>query len=130
MSTPILHDDAEIIEAPAIDPAKAKAQLLSVLHKIDPLICGREAAEALAKRNRELLDGDSQAIREALADQVALLEAMACRYAFESLASKGKIEREKAHANLSLKAHATMVQVLMALHRVTQDQKDDAAIEV
>lgn len=129
MTMPTIPDDAsegEHLPAPAIDHRKAKAQLLSVLHRKDPLICGAEAMRSLAARNRELVNGDGKAIAEALADQVAILEAVSARFTFEALASK-KPEQQKSLASTALKAQTCLTQTLLALHRVSQDQRDGAA---
>ena len=64
MTLPAFHDDdSEHLPAPVIDHRRAKGQLLAVLHNRDPLLCGAEAARALAARNRELVNGDGKAIR-------------------------------------------------------------------
>lgn len=117
----------EVIPAPVLDHRKAKSQLLAVLHRRDPLLCGKEALQALAERNRELCNGDGNAIREALADQVAILEAVACRFSIEALATR-KPDVQRALASTALKANTVLTQALIALHRVTDDQRNGKAL--
>lgn len=119
----------EHIPAPVIDHKASKGRLLAVLQGGDPLIAGKAAADALAARNRSLLDADSDSIREAVADQVVLLEATAERYTLEALRAKHP-DRQRAYGNLALKAQSTLSQALMALHRMTEDRRDGKAINV
>jgi len=123
---PDAASDGEHFPAVTIDHRKAKGQLLAVLHNKDPLLCGADAARALAARNRELVNGDGKAIAEALADQVAILEAVSARFTFEALSAR-RTDQQKAHASTALKANTTLTQALLALHRVLQDQRDGAA---
>lgn len=124
-------DDASYREgahlpAPVIDHRKAKAQLLAVLHRKDPLIACKAALDALAERNRQLLNAGGDAIREALAEQVAILEAVSARFTFEALAAR-KADQQRACANTALKANTVLTQALLALHRVSEDQRNGKA---
>lgn len=127
-TTPASDDASEgdHIPAPIIDHRKAKGQLLAVLHRKDPLLCGADAARSLAARNRELANGDGKAIAEALADQVAILEAVSARFTFEALSAK-KPDHQKAAASTALKASTCLTQTLLALHRVSEDQRNGKA---
>jgi hypothetical protein len=100
-----------------------------VLHNRDPLLCAAESARALAARNHELVSGDGSAIREALADQIAILEAVSARFTLEALAAR-KPDHQKACANTALKANTVLTQALLALHRVTEDQRNGKAYNV
>lgn len=48
------------------------------------MITAPDAFDALAARNRELLDEGGDAIREALADQVAILEGVVTGFAYQA----------------------------------------------
>ena len=119
-------NEGEHLPAPVIDHRKAKGQLLAVLHNKDPLLCGAEAARALAARNRELVNGDGKAIAEALADQITILEAVSARFTFEALSSR-KPDHQKAAASTALKASTCLTQALLALHRISEDQRNGKA---
>lgn len=134
MTMPTIPDDASDIDgehlpAPVINHRKAKAQLLAVLHRKDPLIACKGALDALAERNRQLLNASGDAIREALADQVAILEAVSARFTFEALAAR-KADQQKACANTALKANTVLTQALLALHRMSEDQRNGKAFNV
>lgn len=116
-----------VIESPMLDHRQMKAVALTVLQGGDPLIAARDSLDQLAARNRELLDGDSDAIREALADQVALLEATIASYTVKAAAAR-KADDARALQAVAIRAQATLVQVLGALHRVTEDQLDARSI--
>lgn len=127
---PSTHDDGsktEHVPAAVIDHRKAKGQLLAVLHGKDPLLCGAEAARSLAARNHELINGDSKAISEALADQIAILEAVSARFAFEAVSTR-KPDQQKTYASTALKASTCLTQALLALHRVSEDQRNGKAL--
>lgn len=116
-----------VIESPMLDHRQMKAVALTVLQGGDPLIAARDSLDLLAARNRELLDGDGDAIREALADQVALLEATIASYTVKAMAAR-KADDARALQGVAIRAQATLVQVLGALHRVTEDQRDARSI--
>lgn len=118
--------DGEHLPAPAVDLKASKGRLLAVLSGNDPLIAGRAAADALAARNRALLDAGSDEIRAAVADQIVLLEATVERFTLEALRTKHP-DRQKACANIALKAHTTLTQALACLHRMTEDQRNGKA---
>jgi hypothetical protein len=115
--------------APALDHREAKARALSVLWTGDPLIAARDAFDALAERNRQLVNGSPAEIRSALADQVALLEATVSAYTIAA-ARERKVENRRALAGVALRASTTLTQVLLALHRVSEDQRNGEAISV
>lgn len=116
----------ELIESTP-DHRAMKACAIAVLSGGDPLIAGRDALDGLAARNRELLNADSDAIREALADQVAVLEAVVSSYTIQARNAR-KPDDRKALQGVALKASATLVQVLGALHRVSEDRRHAAAL--
>ncbi|NMG43984.1 hypothetical protein GPA22_09615 [Aromatoleum toluvorans] len=120
---------AAVVPALALDHREAKARALSVLWTGDPSIAARDAFNALAERNRQLVNGSPAEIRVALADQVALLEATVSAYTIAA-ARERKIENRRALAGVALRASTTLTQVLLALHRVTEDQRNGAAINV
>lgn len=111
-----------------LDHRQAKARALAVLGGGDPLIAARDAFDALAARNRELLDGDSDAIRAALADQVAILEAVVNGFAYQAAVARHRDDARQL-AGVAIRASATLVQVLAALHRVTEDGRNGNAID-
>lgn len=120
------NSEGEHFPAPVIDHQKAKAQLLAVLHRKDPLIACKAGLDALTERNRQLLNTSGDAIREALAEQVAILEAVSTRFTLEALATR-KADQQRAFASTALKANTVLTQALLALHRVTEDQRNGKA---
>ncbi|AYH43339.1 hypothetical protein [Azoarcus sp. DN11] len=139
--TPTTHVDANreesrttaqavaVVPALALDHREAKARALAVLWTGDPLIAARDAFNALAERNRQLTSGSPAEIRSALADQVALLEATVSAYTIAA-ARERKLENRRALAGVALRASTTLTQVLLALHRVSEDQRNGEAINV
>lgn len=115
--------------APTLNHREAKARALAVLSGGDPLIAARDALTALAERNHQLTNGTPAEIRSALADQVALLEATVSAYTLAA-ARERKVENRRALAGVALRASTTLTQVLLALHRVTEDQRNGEAIPV
>lgn len=115
------------LPAPVVDLKASKARLLAVLSGHDPLIAGKAAADTLAARNRQLLDAGSDAVREAVADQVVLLEATIQRYTLEAMRTKHP-DRQKTYANIALKSHTTLTQALACLHRMSEDRRNGQAI--
>jgi len=109
----------------AADHKTAKALAVAVLSGGDPLICARSAFEALEARNRELAGGDvrsSAAIREALADQVALLELTVAAFTVKAAQARNS-DKARQLQGVALKASQTLTQALMALHRTTEDAR-------
>lgn len=119
---------ASVEQGPALDHRQAKARALAVLGGGDPLIAARDAFDALAARNRELLDEGGDAIREALADQVAILEAVATGFAYQAARAR-RPDDARQLAGVAIRASSTLVQVLGALHRVTEDRRNGSAID-
>lgn len=121
----------EILDAARVlNHREAKARTLMVLTAndgCDPLIAAREAFDVLAMRNRELLDADGDAIREAVADQVALLEALAASFAFQSARAK-RPDDARALAGVSLRASSTLGTMLATLHKMSEDRRNGAAL--
>lgn len=118
------------LAAPALDHRQAKARALAVLAGGDPLICGRQAFDTLAERNRELAAGDagsSRAIREALADQVAILEAVAAAYTVKAAETRNT-DRARHLQGVAIRASQALTATLMALHKTTEDSRDAAAL--
>lgn len=118
---------AEVEAAPVLDHREAKARALCVLGSGDPLVAGKAALDALTARNRELLDGGSDAIRAALADQAIILEQIVAAYTIAAVRARRTDDR-KALQGVALKASAVLLQALGALHRVTEDSRDASAI--
>lgn len=110
-----------------LDHRAAKARTLAVLAGADPLIAARPALEALTARNRQLLDHGPDAIREALADQVAILEALVNGFAFQSTVAR-RSDDARTLAGVAIKASSTLTATLVALHRVSEDGRNGAAI--
>jgi hypothetical protein len=108
---------------------EAFAQLISHLRNDAPYVTLKDSSEALTKANRELLDGDTQAIREALARQVILLEAVTFRFLADSNKPAPQNIRQ-ALANVGLNAQKSLVMSLLALHRVNRDQNEDKIITI
>lgn len=102
-----------------VDTDKYRAQLLTALHGNDPLICVRGAVEALTKRNRELKNPEG--IEDALASQVAIVEAIAIRMTAEALKAK-KPECRKNLMSVALRAQQTMTGILATLYKIQQEK--------
>ncbi|MCL4682419.1 MAG: hypothetical protein KJZ92_14265 [Rhodocyclaceae bacterium] len=109
------------------DPKQAKANLLSVLRGDDPIIAARADLAALTQRNRELMDGGPEVIREALADQLILLETAMLRFMREA-AGKGMADNRRALASVALRCQQSFVMTAAALHRLNQEHADSKAI--
>lgn len=119
---------ASVEPGAVLNHRQAKARALAVLGGGDPLIASRDAFDALAARNRELLDEGGDAIREALADQVALLEAVAAGFTFQA-ASARRPDDARQLAGVAIRASNALVQVLGALHRVSEDRRNGGALD-
>lgn len=117
----------ELVAAPAINHREAKARTLAMLAGGDPLVAAKPALDALTARNRELLDRGPDAIRAALADQVAILEAVVSGFAFNAATAR-RIDDKRALAGIAIRASSTLTATLAVLHRVTEDQRNGAAI--
>lgn len=115
--------------APTLDHRAAKARALAVLAGGDPLIAARQAFDALAERNRQLVHGGPDEIRCALADQIVLLEATVTAYTLAA-ARERRTENRRALAGVALRASTTLTQALLALHRVSEDQRNGEAIPI
>lgn len=122
---PTLQKDAAI----DADPATARAALIAKLRGDAPYLSLKSDMESLAARNRSLVAGGSQAVREALAAQVPLIEAVAMRF-FTDAAKGGNSNARQALAGVALSAQKTLIANLLALHRVTQDEADSKALPV
>lgn len=116
-----------IENAPTLDHREAKAQALAVLAGADPLIATRDALDTLTQRNKELLDGGADAIREALADQISLLEAVVIRYTLDAAKARNTDQR-RALASMSMRASTVLTGALLTLHRITEDTRNAQAI--
>ena len=119
---------ASVERGAVLDHRQAKARALAVLGGGDPLIASRDAFDALAARNRELLDEGGDAIREALADQVALLEAVATGFAYQA-ASARRPDDARQLAGVAIRASNALAQVLGALHRMSEDRRNGRALD-
>lgn len=106
----------------------ASAVLLAVLRGDAPLITGREALEALTKRNLELRDGGPEAIKDALADQLALLEMAWLRFLGEGC-ERGTPEQKRALMAVATRCQAAFVATAGALHRLNEETRNAAAFD-
>ena len=122
---PLIQKDAPL----SPDPREARANLIARLRGDVPYIGLKADMEALAARNRSLVAGGSHAVREALADQIPLIEAVAMRF-FNDAAKAGNSNARQALAGVALSAQKTLIANLLALHRVTQDEADSKAIPI
>jgi hypothetical protein len=121
----LIQKDAAI---PA-DPREARAALIAKLRGDAPYISLRADMDALAERNRDMLARGPDAIREALVDQISLLEAVSIRF-FNDAAKPGPASARQPLASVALHAQRNLVGTLLALHRVTQDEADSKAIPI
>ena len=113
--------------APATDHREAKARALAVLAGGDPLICARDAFDALTARNAALCSRDGVAIRSALADQVAILEAVVSAYTTRAAMERNP-EKARTLQAVAIRASTTLTTALLALHRVIEDQANANAL--
>lgn len=111
------------------DPREARAALIAKLRGDAPYISLRADMDALAERNRDMLARGPDAIREVLADQVALLEAVSIRF-FNDAAKPGPASARQPLASVALHAQRNLVGTLLALHRVSEDQANGQALQV
>lgn len=121
----------EIEPTRPMDFPEAKGLILSVLWNRDPLIACRDAMELLTRRNQELQGGDGRAIREALRDQLVILEAVFLRFMGEAAQGEKRIAPNKRRdlAAIGLKAQAQFVATAAAVHQLEQEARDVKAIE-
>ena len=116
------------IELPlTLNHHEAKARTLAVLNGVDPLTCAKQALDALTARNASLCSGDGAAIRAALADQVVILEAVVSAYSTRA-AMTSNSEKARTLQGVALKASTVLAQTLVALHRVSEDQRNASAL--
>lgn len=111
------------------DPREARAALIAKLRGDAPYISLRADMNALAERNRDMLARGPDAIREALADQVVLLDAVAMRF-FSDAAKAGPANVRQPLASVALHAQRNLVGTLLALHRVSEDQANGKVLQV
>jgi hypothetical protein len=111
-----------------IDPKDASALLLAVLRGDIPVIAGRDAMDALTRRNRELRNGGPEAIKDALADQLTLLEVAWLRFLGEGC-ERGTPDQKRALMATALRCQQAFVATAGALHRLNEESRDAAAIE-
>lgn len=126
----LLNPGGHLEAAPALDHRQAKARALSVLAGGDPLICARDALDALAERNRTLAGGDARsaaAIREALADQVCLLEAVVSAYTAKAAGTRNP-DAARQLQGVAIRASQALTATLLALHRTNEDSRDAKAL--
>jgi hypothetical protein len=123
----VIQHISATLPSPVLDHREAKAQALVVLAGGDPLIAAREALNTLATRNAQLLDSRSDAIREALADQVAILEATVTRLTLDAAKARNPDQR-KTLTGMALRASGVLTGTLLALHRVSEDSRNGQAL--
>jgi hypothetical protein len=109
------------------DHKHAKASVLALLRGDDPLLGVARELDTLAARNRDLVGGGPEAIREALGDQLALLEAGMLRF-MRDASGKGLPEHRRALAAVALRCQSAFVQTCLALNRLDQDNANSKAI--
>lgn len=108
------------------DHREAKAALLSKLRGDAPYITFKEPLDALTRRNREMMDGGPDAIREALADQLVILEAMMLRFATDCTKGPSGVRREL--ASVALNAQRAFVGTAAALNNLNEQAANAKAI--
>ena len=101
-----------------LNPAKLHAANALVALSNGNLADSRSAFEALAIRNRELLEGGSHVIRKSLAQQVALLEVVTF-HLFEDAAKAGDTKTAALALSYALSAQKALLRTLGALHQVS-----------
>lgn len=87
-----------------------------------------EAFEGLKALNERLADAPEDEIRHALGRQAALLEALALNYTRRALES-GRADHATLFQGVALKCQRAHLNVLGALHKLSQDQRNVEAIE-
>lgn len=110
-------------------PAVETARLLALALPSDHLNPCQAAYDGLAALNQRLVDAPDDEIRQGLARQAALLEALVMRYTRLALEARSLdyVERYQALATKCGKSHLA---ALGALHRLNQDQRNVQALEV
>ncbi len=107
----------------ATDHKEAKATLLAVLRGDDPLLCARADFDALTQRNRELRT--PEAIKDAMADQLAILEVAALRFFRD--ATTGTSDQRRTFAAVALRCQAQFVATAATLHRLNEESANEKA---
>lgn len=101
-----------------LNPAEQHAANALVALSNGTVTDSRLAFEALAKRNRELLEGGTLVIRESLAQQVALLEVVTFNL-FEDAATASSPKAVTLALSYALTAQKALLRTLGALHQVS-----------
>lgn len=113
----------------AQSPAVGTARLLALALPGRSMNPEQEAFDGLAALNKRLVDAPDDEIRQGLARQAALLEALVMRYTRLALEARSLdyVERYQALATKCGKAHLA---ALGALHKLNQDRRNAQALEV
>lgn len=104
-------------QSPAVETARLLALALPGDH---PNPC-QAAFDGLAALNKRLVDAPTEEIRQALARQATLLEALALSYTRRALEAR-QPEHVAMFQGLALKCQRSHLNVLGALHKMSQDQ--------
>jgi hypothetical protein len=108
------------------DHKEAKAALLSKLRGDAPYITLKEPLDALTRRSRDFLIEGPDAIRDSLADQLVILEAMMLRFATDATKGPSGVRREL--ASVALHAQRAFVGTAAALNNLNEQAANAKAI--
>lgn len=109
-------------------PAVSTARLLALALPGRSLNPEQEAFEGLAALNQRLADAPDDEIRQGLARQAALLEALIMRYTRLALEAR-RPDYVALFQGLALKCGKSHLAALGALHKLNQDQRNVQALE-
>lgn len=107
----------------AQSPAVETARLLALALPGRSLNPEQEAFEGLAALNQRLVDAPDDEIRQGLARQAALLEALIMRYTRLALEAR-RPDYVALFQGLALKCQKSHLAALGALHKLNQDRRD------
>ena len=131
MNSPKLNEHArDTHQPPTVDgwawaqsPAVETARLLALALPGRSLNPEQEAFEGLAALNKRLADAPDDEIRQGLARQAALLEALTLRYTRQALEAR-RPDYVALFQGLALKCGKSHLAALGALHKLNQDRRD------
>lgn len=107
----------------AQSPAVETARLLALALPSDHLNPCQAAYDGLAALNQRLVDAPDDEIRQGLARQAALLEALTLRHTRQALEAR-RPDYVALFQGLALKCQRAHLNVMGALHKLNQDQRD------
>lgn len=136
MNSPKLNEHArDTYQPPTVDgwawaqsPAVETARLLALALPGRTLNPEQEAFDGLAALNKRLVDAPDDEIRQALARQAALLEALTLRHTRQALEAR-RPDYVALFQGLALKCQRAHLNVMGALHKLNQDQRNVQALE-